>query len=108
MGMPATRLRKAKPVAMWRAARFAEVLRIKYQAIAATMPTMTICQTTARKAGSVQDSRMRRLGAARGATRRGSAVAWDIVRRSPTQLARQNPGHIGAQGCFSQRAFERR
>src|SRR5271166_4200287 len=43
------------------------------------MPTMTTCQTMARKVGSDQLSRIPRLGAVRAATRRGSAVAPDMV-----------------------------
>ena len=62
------------------------VLLIRYHTMAPTMPTMTTCQTIERNRGSDQDSRMRRLGAARAAISRGSAVAWDIVRLSPCLL----------------------
>src|ERR1700748_3707983 len=76
--MPATRPRKAKPVAMCRAARFLLVLPIRYHASNTASPTITPCQTIARNSGSDHDSRGRRLGAARGAPILGSKVALDM------------------------------
>ena len=78
MGMWASRPRKAKPVAMCRAARLVRVLDTRYQAIRATMPMMTTCHTMLRKRGSDQLSCNGFRGAVRVAFSRGSSVAPDI------------------------------
>src|ERR1700722_6445240 len=80
IGMPATRWRKPKPVAIWRAARFRFVLPIRYQAISTTPPITMTCQTMARNTGSDHEKRSAFFGAMRAPTRRGSAVASDISR----------------------------
>src|ERR1035437_3974503 len=78
--MPALRDRKAKPVAIRRAARLRLVLAVRYQTIATTIPTTTTCQTIERKTGSDQERRRRLRGAARGPVKRGSVVVPDIQR----------------------------
>src|SRR3984957_13723442 len=86
--MPATRPRKAKPVAIWRAARFRLVLPIRYQAISTMIPTITTCQKMARNIGSDHDRRSAFLGAARAPLRRGSAVAPDMASNAPLSSCR--------------------
>ncbi len=82
IGMPAVRPRKAKPVAMCRAARLRLVLPTRYQTIATSTPTTSTCQTMLRNFGSDQDSLMPRFGATRVGCRRGSSVAPDIMGKS--------------------------
>src|SRR3954466_9898404 len=78
IGMPATRPRKAKPVAIRRDSRFRFVFDTRYQTIAATAPMISTCQTRFRKRGSDQLSWNALRGAARLEFIRGSATAPDI------------------------------
>src|SRR3954471_20408469 len=77
MGSPASRLRKPKPVAIFRTSRLWTVLDQSHQAMPPTMPTTSTCQTMPRTRSSDQDSRRGLFGGARSCL--GSMVVWDIA-----------------------------
>src|SRR5260221_4641175 len=81
--MPAILDMKSNPVAMRRACRFRLVLDTRYQAIATTMPMISICQTRLRNRGSDQLNWNAFFGAERAGCSRGSMVVSDI--HSPNQ-----------------------
>ena len=84
IGMPATRSRKPKPVAMWRAARFAMVLRIRYQAISDDdADDDDLPDDGAEDRVATRTAACAFFGAARAAIRRGSAAVWDIGLSAP-------------------------
>src|SRR5579871_5791739 len=77
--MPASRVRKPKPVAMWRVSRLWTVLRHSQARMPATRPTTTTCQTMPRKRSSDHDRRSGRFGGRRRFT---SLTAASLIIRA--------------------------